>query len=167
MGDIVERINAGDREALREFLTRMAGDMYAAAFELLGDKEAALAAVREAARTARERASDCPGDAREWALELVRDACRRDAALPGDATEAEPPALEYEPQDAEPPKRRIGGREIADFAITFVLGALTLFVLWVTLVMLTERGVLPDFLGEAGDAFARWFNETFFELFTA
>ena len=48
-----------------------------------------------------------------------------------------------------------------DTAVIVILAALTLAAIWVLLVMLMKRGILPDW--DMG--FADWFNENIFNLF--
>ncbi len=73
---------------------------------------------------------------------------------------AEPDVQETE-LEADGEKKHSRLRGFMDTAVIVILAALTLAAVWVLLVMLMERGILPDW--DMG--FADWFNENIFNLF--
>ncbi len=74
---MVERVNRGDKEALRELMSRCTRPMYDRAMELTGDVYAAKDAVRRALREMAEaaRRGECPENAEEWAVMLAQRCC--------------------------------------------------------------------------------------------
>ncbi len=114
-----------------------------------------LEKVNEAEVSAgREEAPDIAEDRRE---------CKSDAEEKAEGTDrvkVEPDARETEP-DADGEKKHSRLRGFMDTAVIVILAALTLAAIWVLLVMLMKRGILPDW--DMG--FADWFNDNIFNLF--
>ncbi|MCE5236110.1 MAG: hypothetical protein ABFC62_08945 [Clostridiaceae bacterium] len=74
---MVECVNGGDKEALRELMRRCTRPMYDRALEITGDVYAAKDAVRRALREMAEAAryGECPENVEEWALMLAQRCC--------------------------------------------------------------------------------------------
>lgn len=74
---MVERVNRGDKEALRELLSRCTRPMYDRALEITGDSYAAKDATRRALREMADaaRRGECPENVEEWALVLAQRCC--------------------------------------------------------------------------------------------
>ncbi len=74
---MVERTISGDKEALRELMSRCTRPMYDRALEITGDVYAAKDAVRRALRELAEavRRGECPEDVDTWAILLAQRSC--------------------------------------------------------------------------------------------
>lgn len=84
----------------------------------------------------------------------------KEKAVETGQVKAEPDVQETESEtDGEKKHSRLRG--FMDTAVIVILAALTLAAIWVLLVMLMKRGILPDW--DMG--FADWFNENIFNLF--
>ncbi|HWS30962.1 MAG TPA: hypothetical protein VN512_12725 [Clostridia bacterium] len=74
---MIERVNGGDKEALRELMSRCTRPMYDRALEITGDIYAAKDAVRRALRELAEAArhGECPEEVDSWAILLAERSC--------------------------------------------------------------------------------------------
>jgi hypothetical protein len=74
---MVERTNSGDKEALRELMSRCTRPMYDRALVITGDVYAAKDAVRRALRELAEaqQHGECPEDVDSWAILLAERSC--------------------------------------------------------------------------------------------
>ncbi|MEE0682599.1 MAG: hypothetical protein ACLVML_04515 [Candidatus Gastranaerophilaceae bacterium] len=109
--------------------------------------EAEISAGRKDASDIAKDGGECQSDVKEKAVETGQ-------------VKAEPDVQETESEtDGEKKHSRLRG--FMDTAVIVILAALTLAAIWVLLVMLMKRGILPDW--DMG--FADWFNENIFNLF--
>ena len=74
---MVERVNRGDKEALRELMSRCTRPMYDRALEITGDSYAAKDATRRALREMADaaRRGECPENIEQWSLALAQRCC--------------------------------------------------------------------------------------------
>lgn len=74
---MLERVNRGDKEALRELMSRCTRPMYDRALEITGDSYAAKDATRRALREMADaaRRGECPENTEQWVLELAQRCC--------------------------------------------------------------------------------------------
>ena len=119
---------------------------------------------QEESRRMLERVNEAQVSAeREEVSDIVKDGgeCKSDVEEKAEGTDrvkVEPGAQETE-LDGEKKHSRLRG--FMDTAVIVILAALTLAAIWVLLVMLMKRGILPDW--DMG--FADWFNDNIFNLF--